>query len=185
VGVGDLFLFWGLFRRVDEKLRWTGPPLHVVWGWMQIGAVVAVDGIRGETAWAWAARHPHFFFEADRTNTLYTSSTALTAVASPLPAAGVFERFGDGLSLTAREADKPTIWGLPSCFMAGGKPALSYHKANWRWTLEGNQARLQTVSRGQEFVLDCARYPKAVTWIEKILANGLPRSDDKHGGEDV
>src|SRR5690554_1987029 len=51
VGPGDLFLFFGLFRRVephDGAWRWApdSRPCHVVWGWLQVGSVVAVDEAR-------------------------------------------------------------------------------------------------------------------------------------------
>lgn len=158
-GVGDTFIFWGLFRRVDANWRWDGPPLHVIWGWLRVAEVVAVDAVRGLPAWTWAAQHPHFAFDQpDASNTLYAAADATGA--------GVFERFDASRQLTAACAESPTIWSLPGCFMpADGKPALSYHSAAHRWTRDGDRVRLQTVSRGQEFVLDCEQYPEAPSWL--------------------
>ena len=45
VTVGDLFLFFGLFREAelrDSKYRYApgAPNLHVVYGWLQVGAII-------------------------------------------------------------------------------------------------------------------------------------------------
>jgi hypothetical protein len=108
VGVGDLFVFWGLFRPVDESLRWSGPPAHVVWGWLKIAEVARVDdGVRLEPArWRWAALHPHLAFDVDATNTLYLAAEGSDG-------AGVFSCFAESRQLTARGAAKPTLWSLP------------------------------------------------------------------------
>ena len=45
VRAGDIFLFWGLFRSVDDELRWIGRREHRVWGWMQVGEVASVDSV--------------------------------------------------------------------------------------------------------------------------------------------
>jgi hypothetical protein len=163
VGVGDYFLFWGLFRRVDACWRWEGQPLHVLWGWLRVGAVVAVDAVRGQPAWTWAAGHPHFSFkEPDGSNTLYA--------ADGTAGAGVFEGFDPRRQLTAAGAASPPLWSLPSWFLpADGRPTLSYHLARERWTRDGEQVRLRTVSRGQEFVLDCDHYPQAEPWLRSVL----------------
>jgi hypothetical protein len=39
VGVGDMFIFWGIFRPVDATWKWAGDPVHLIWGWLQIGEV--------------------------------------------------------------------------------------------------------------------------------------------------
>ena len=46
VGPGDLFLFFGWYQRVehrDGKLQYTGPQIHSLFGWMQIGHVLKVS----------------------------------------------------------------------------------------------------------------------------------------------
>ena len=58
VGPGDLFLFFGLFRQVEKSRNgWRfvrgAPRQHIIWGWLQIGAICQVDAIRREEKWAW------------------------------------------------------------------------------------------------------------------------------------
>jgi hypothetical protein len=98
VGAGDLFLFWGLFRYVDDHLKWVGPPVHVIWGWFQVGAVAPVDATaRGglDGAWRWAADHPHLAFPPDPANTLYLAADTLSVAGAPSasPGGGVFETY--------------------------------------------------------------------------------------------
>ena len=50
VGVGDVFLFFGLFRRIERTQRgWrfvrNAPRQHILWGWLQIEQVCKVDEI--------------------------------------------------------------------------------------------------------------------------------------------
>ena len=74
VGVGDLFLFFGLFQRVDDNLKWIGEPMHALWGWLQVAEVAPVDsvvrpGLAG--SWEWASAHPHLAHEPNPRNSLY------------------------------------------------------------------------------------------------------------------
>ena len=51
VGPGDLFLFFGLFRRVegrDGAYTWTtnARPCHVIWGWLQVAEVLQLGSSR-------------------------------------------------------------------------------------------------------------------------------------------
>ena len=174
VTAGDVFLFWGLFQRVDRQLRWSGPRLHVIWGWMQIGDVVPVDAeVRGNPLgkWAWVAGHPHLAHHADPYNTLYISAANLDILGvdcGSLPGAGTFDRFTPRLQLTA-EGCSASVWSVPRWLVPNGRPALSYHGDESRWTVHGDGCRLRTVGRGQEFILDAATYPDAGPWIVGLL----------------
>jgi len=63
IGCGDLFLFFGCFRRavqVGGTFRFVpdAPKIHVIFGWLQVERVVPVlDGLAAEIPWA--AGHPH------------------------------------------------------------------------------------------------------------------------------
>ena len=51
VGAGDVFLFFGLYRRVEEAAQgWRfvrgAPELHVLWGWLQVDRKHRVADIR-------------------------------------------------------------------------------------------------------------------------------------------
>jgi hypothetical protein len=63
-----------------------------------------------------------------------------------------------------------SIWDLPAWFEPrDGRPALGYHEDPSRWTRTNDRVRLQSVARGQEFVLDTAKYSEAIPWLGTIL----------------
>ena len=105
---GDLFLFWGLFRRVDEDGEWVGRPEHHIWGWMQIGCVAPVDAVvrPGGREWAWAAAHPHLHRSADPSNTLYVAAERLRApdLSGSVSGAGTFDTAHASRRLTCESA---------------------------------------------------------------------------------
>ena len=177
VGTGDLFLFWGLFRRFDEQTGWAGERRHVIWGWLRVGEVVSVDetvrpGLaRGE--WRWLSDHPHLSFKRDPSNTLYVAADKLSLPGEKgrgLPGAGAFGFDAAERQLTRLDADSPLTWSLPSWFLPGCRSPLSYHRNPERWAVEGQRVALQAARRGQEFVLDTHEYPEAVGWTLGLLA---------------
>ncbi len=176
VCAGDLFLFWGLFQRFDERSGWSGKRVHVIWGWLQVEHILAVDHLRPQLAtaeWGWAKDHPHTTFERDPSNTLYVGAKALAlprGLGAGLPGAGVFEFSAPGRQLTAVEAETPTRWSLPRWFHPEGRTALTYHRKPERWRRDGDRVLLESVSRGQEFVLDTREYPEASGWAASLLS---------------
>jgi hypothetical protein len=63
VATGDVFLFFGLFRRVEQSAgHWRyvpkSLPMHVIFGWLQIEERVTVSD--PPTDKPWALYHPHF-----------------------------------------------------------------------------------------------------------------------------
>ncbi len=174
VGVGDLFLFWGLFQAVDADLRWVGWPEHHIWGWLQVGAVVKVDAdVRtGGLQWEWAHAHPHYWFPPHESNTLYVAADRLSLPHSSGGMAagfGTFEVVSPDRRLTAVGATSPLDWALPGGFLPQGRTALSHHDDDARWALVGTHAHLRAVSRGQEFVLDLDEYPELSTWLNRLI----------------
>jgi hypothetical protein len=175
IRAGDLFLFWGLFRRVDDELNWQGRLEHRVWGWLQIGEVAPVDDVvrTGGKHWGWAKKHPHLEFETDATNTLYVAQDKLSLPGlrrKRLPGAGVFEFADEFRRLTAPDAKTTSEWSMPHGFLPKGRAPLTYHPKPERWEDRGDEARLHVVGRGQEFVLDLEQYPELVEWIGDIVA---------------
>lgn len=144
VGVGDVFLFFGLFRSVElykegrKKARWRFVPgsksKHVLWGWLEIGEKLIIDQTEFSSSESdhlkWLAYHPHLHGEPDANNTLYLSSTTsmlddfvvdgLNSSGSVLnnkkPGHGVFSKVTDELVLTHPESLKPSFWQLPEWF---------------------------------------------------------------------
>lgn len=185
VAAGDLFLFFGLFRPVEQRGgRWRFVPgsrsRHRIWGWLQVGEVWRVAGLSaGERRWC--GYHPHCHGERAANNTLYLAARRLTlpAPASGLPGAGLLTGGNPEFVLTAPEATSPSLWRLPAAFMpTGGRPPLTYHQRSDRWRRVGEECRLQSAARGQEFVLDTVDYPGVQTWLWELLSGdaGAPGS---------
>lgn len=177
VGVGDLFLFFGLFRCVETSngiYHWVAnsPPRHVLWGWFQVAETLSLDATT-PTGYSWAEYHPHFHRNKDSNNVVYLArhhqETGLTPEAA-LSGAGVFRRFSPALQLTAPNAAKTSTWELPGWFHPGGcRTPLTYHANLSRWDRVGSRTELRSVARGQEFVLDCDEYPEAINWAYDII----------------
>ncbi len=179
VGAGDLFLFWGLFRKVDSELQWIGRAEHHIWGWLQIASVAAVDNVvrRGGEAWRWAREHPHYSFPPDPSNTLYIATERLSLPRVNFlstPGSGVFDFYDGARRLTHATARGPSFWSLPSGFFPGARAPLSYHARADRWSLAGDRVHLRTVGRGQEFVLDLEAYPELTEWLVGFFENAPP-----------
>ncbi|TQV74183.1 hypothetical protein FKG94_16380 [Exilibacterium tricleocarpae] len=176
VDVGDLFLFFGLFRPVAHtgngwRFIKQAPARHALWGWLQIDKVVKVDTLN-PAALPWVRYHPHLQMAADKNNTLYIATERLHLNGRQLaaPGAGSFARLGDRQQLTAPDAKSPTCWRLPlGFFPALGKVPLSYHHRRDRWRKDKNYCYLTSAARGQEFVLDTAQYPEVLGWLQALL----------------
>ena len=178
VDVGDLFLFFGWFRQVEETadgFRYVprSPDLHVIFGWLQIGKVI---DLAAEPAPAWAAEHPHCGDLQRKNDTLYVASKHLSIgesagrQPSAIRGGGAFRTLDPALTLTAPEEKRRSHWDLPGWFYPSDeRPPLGYHSDLSRWTRRGDRVGLTSAARGQEFVLDVDHYPEAMEWIR-----GLP-----------
>src|SRR5206468_8459021 len=104
--------------------------------------------------------HPHvqFFDNEVSLNRIYVSSRSGLK-------AGTFPTERGALVLT-KDGGRRSRWLLPeafeSLFLARD---LSYHGNETRWDKEGAKIALQTVSRGQEFVLDGKRHSKVLRYL--------------------
>lgn len=181
VGLGDIFLFFGWFRRtnkVKNRLVYDtrAPHLHVIFGWLRVGSVLKPTRDKSGIP-AWAKEHPHVAGADWRrdNNTVYVASPHLNlrGLQKEIPGGGVFPKMSATLRLTA-DRPKRGIWRLPKwLYPSKRRPPLSYHSDMERWTRDARGVLLETVARGQEFVLDCDYYPEAIGWLKDILANAL------------
>jgi hypothetical protein len=179
VGLGDIFLFFGWFRKTQNtgnllSYEHESKNLHVLFGWLQIGAIYKPSANK-ENLPKWACSHPHVESAKDRSknNTLYvaTNYIDLPGIPKDIPGGGVFPQFKPVLCLTAPESKKRSLWRLPAWFYPGDeKPPLTFHSNLNRWHSEGRNVMLETVGRGQEFVLDCDYYPEITSWLKKIFS---------------
>lgn len=179
VGPGDVFLFFAVFQPVElleGVYQWQRQsfPIHALWGWLQVDEVLDVSHGK-PVPYDWAAYHPHCYRNNEASNAIYTAREHLVLENEPtgLPGAGVFPFLRPELQLTAVDSDKPTLWELPSWFYPeAGKKPLTYHANVNRWQREGERIFLQSVYRGQEFVLDAKDYPESIAWVKGILGQG-------------
>ena len=180
VATGDVFLFFGLYHRVEQTAHgWRfergAPDLHVLWGWLQVDQKYRVANI-GPNDLPWARHHPHIFgdYREDR-NTVYAASAKLDLCdddQSEIAGWGVFPRLVQRLVLTDPNGTGVSSWRLPRWFFPdGNKPPLTYQPDPKRWRRGASHAYLQSVGRGQEFVLDLAHYPEAVEWLSDLVAS--------------
>ncbi|MFZ5828231.1 MAG: hypothetical protein ACOY94_28330 [Bacillota bacterium] len=167
VGPGDLFLFFGWFRRTRSRSgRLEFDPedragRHVLFGYLEVEAVVPVQT---ETALpSWMEYHPHAApsRRARRNNVIYVARPALSWNPG-LPGAGTF-RFGDALALTAPGHPR-SRWALPDCFRG---VAISYHSdRSWR------ASYFQSAAKGQEFVVEAS--DAVAGWARDLIERHQP-----------
>ena len=177
IAAGDLFLFFGLFREVHtEHGRWAfrqdAQGIHVLWGWLQVAEIQPVDVIRNNPTYQWTTYHSHFAKAGDPRNTLYIAANELDLVLDTLstPGFGVFPTLREDLVLTNPDGTT-SQWRLPRWFYpVNGRRPLTYHGDPNRWECDHRHAYLDTVGRGQEFVLHTDDYPEASDWASNLIA---------------
>ena len=99
--------------------------------------------------------------EGESNNVVYLASRHLeidNVDTDSLPGAGVFSYFSTSQQLTAPLAENKTTWNLPDLVIihTGNRMPLTYHRnAYGDGASKAERTELKTVSRGQEFILDC------------------------------
>ena len=181
VGAGDIFLFFGWFREVEVangRFRYVpnAQDLHVLFGWLQVERRISLTAAADIPLWA--ADHPHCRrCQPLNPDSLYIARESLDLSGLDLPGGGVFPRFHESLRLTDPDGRRRSLWRLPAWFHPEKRPsALSYHSLSDRWQLMDGSVQLQTVGRGQEFVLDIDHYPEALTWLRALFTKSLTGS---------
>ncbi|HYR79676.1 MAG TPA: hypothetical protein VEO55_06695, partial [Candidatus Dormibacteraeota bacterium] len=180
VGRGDLFLFFGSFRRAEKcgnafRFVRSEPRLHVIFGWLQVGEVRPVTNALAVEI-PWAEPHPHLS-EPDRykSNTLYLASERLSSLDPGSPGGGIFEQLRKELILTETDPYSGcATWILPRWIHPRRRTPLSYHSRLNRWTDRESSVRLRSAYPGQEFVLDLDEYPEAYDWLCGIFRQSKP-----------
>ena len=177
VAPGDLFLFFGWFRRVERyEQRWryvaNAPQIHGLFGWLQIDQILPLDSpsAQDDLLQRWAD-HPHIQSRhaMGSRNTLYVATERLFG--SERPGGGQFPCWTPQRQLTA-EGETRSIWHLPG-WMDPTSPlglSMSYHRNPARWRKDGEHTTLQSVAKGQEFVMDVgSNSAEAHQWIDALF----------------
>ena len=179
VSVGDLFIFWGLYRDIEligDQYVFVpkASRKHVIFGWFQIGEIYDVNSCP-ESIRKWASYHPHFAEGRGINNAIFIASDKLSLpdlTQTDIAGAGLFSKYKAKRQLTDESAASPCDWELPECFWPEGKNSiLTYHRDLSRWSRKNGKVHLNTVARGQEFILDCDDYPEAIEWAFELITN--------------
>lgn len=185
VTAGDLFLFFGWFRRVEINAMGdyfyspSAPQIHAIFGWLQIGEILHVgsNGAAALAAKPWLRDHPHVSGKWPPNNTIFIAADKLEIpgcdLGRQLPGGGVFELLSDERVLTHPGQKNRSVWCLPDAFAPGSGSTLSCHHNTNRWhksNLTG-YAKLKTVPQGQEFVLKTNNEESLYEWLKCIFAN--------------
>jgi hypothetical protein len=119
--------------------------------------------------------HPHFARSPHPSNVIYASAKRLhlpNRHSNGIAGAGTFRFYSPKLQLTAPDSDRPSLWFLPEWFRPEYRlSTLSFHGDAARWEGADGGTMLSSVSRGQEFVLNCDHYPEAVQWLHGLLSS--------------
>lgn len=146
VGLGDIFLFFGLYREEE-----TGEPHHRIFGYLQIEEMIPLTSCDDRTRGVLAALgHPHALGMHAGNDVIYRGEGRTAARASDL------------LRLTV-PGGPPSLWRRPAWLRPG---ELSYHDRADRW-LRGQ--RLKSVARGQEFVAPIGQRAEPRKWLAAVL----------------
>lgn len=173
---GDIFLFFGWFRRVEKRdghfrFKPGEPDMHMLYGWLEVGEVWRLTEDVPSIP-DWAAEHPHVTVDMSKKDIAktYRHNTIYVAAGGPTNYnAGTFRAYSDELVLTEPGKSR-SVWRLPKWFHPLSKQeSLTYHGNPVRWPPPfEDHCSLQTVGRGQEFVLG-SEYTEAESWARALI----------------
>ncbi len=145
IGIGDVFLFFGWFRKtefIEEKIQFvnSAPEIHAIYGYLQIGEILTGDDLE-KCIW-----HPHAHNDG-KNNTIYVASDSLIIDEknTGLSGAGTLT-YSDELNLT-EPGQCHSRWKLIEV-LKNKDITLTYHDKD-KCIKDGY---FQSVARGQEFV---------------------------------
>jgi hypothetical protein len=160
VGVGDIFLFYGMYRqteyRADGTLRYvrSAPIRHIIYGYMKVGEILRDPA----EIKARCPNHPHAVHIERANNRLYLPEEY-----------GTFH-YDDKLVLTKPNQNSRRLWALPLFFAKDGI-SISWQGDNKPEERDG-YAELNSVCRGQEFVITTtttAQQENLSAWVDSLI----------------
>jgi hypothetical protein len=148
VGVGDVFLFFGLFASRNGRDRH-----HRIFGYLEVDELRRLGSrpSKSDNPKGFLRRHPHTIGEWNENNTLYLGSGAKARIAHPC------------LRLTKPDATV-SVWTVPAWLKATG---LTYHTNPIRWV---SDKELHAASRGQEFISNIGDQAAPREWLRTMQA---------------
>ena len=163
VGVGDIFLFYGMYRETECRKNGTlkyvpnAPVLHIIYGYMKVREILT-DSQEIESLYPW---HPHSKMTNFPHNRLYLPEEY-----------GTF-KYDERLVLTKKDQNCRRLWALPEFFAESGI-SISWQGEN-RPVLKEGYAELNSSRRGQEFVIEASSVDlekKLFDWVDELIRVG-------------
>ena len=161
IKVGDIFLFFGWFRKINgtdgcySYSQSDKHGKHIIYGYLEVGEIL---NLNSQSPRPWMQHHPHVNRKPgpNTNDTLYIAQKFLSAN-KKLKGYGTF-KFNDALVLT-KDGMSRSRWSLPTFFQ---KSSMSYHsEKNWK------DGYFQSAAKGQEFVVSCTAEIKQ--WVINLI----------------
>lgn len=151
VGVGDTFLFFGLFQDYPaDRFHPDARPHHRIFGLMEVEQVLHLGNPPNADLHRVPSHHPHLHRGYFENNTVYVGQGCLGAPATDLLR----------LSLPAGPLSR---WRVPAWLAEYG---MTYHGKSERW----GDGTLDTTAPGQEFVCSIPQADReARQWLQQII----------------
>lgn len=156
----DIFLFFGWFKQtelINNKLRFVrkAPDLHVIYGYLQIGAIIDKKDEVPQTL----IQHPHYINHDESwnkgMNAIFVPSQELS-LAPEIPGYGVLDYRID--RVLTKNGYTRGRWDLPDFFR---DVKISHNPNPWK------NGYFQSAGIGQEFIMDAT--PDIQEWIKKRI----------------
>ena len=168
VGIGDLFLFFGLFKKYSSKERM----LHHLFGWLQISQIIETDDINKFLS-SQKIKHPHGYGDliGSKQNTIYVSDQPLNIhnKKTNLRGHGIFKYSNNDLILTSPFHNTST-WQLPETYFQDFKsPEGSDGFFMRKFRTDKQKCLVDTSGQWQEAVLDVESNPKVIDWAIELI----------------
>ncbi len=170
IGCGDIFLFYGWFRRTEydknghlhfvSPQKDTTPDRHIIFGYMEIEEKITnVDRIRQEFPY-----HPHSLPKHMAKNALYAPKSTLSLNDS-------IKGWGTLNDAPVRQltmnGHSRSDWALPDWFR---NAKISYHdNPSYGWLDENDYFRAASI--GQEFVIETDKTQEMEKWLLQVIAD--------------
>ena len=160
VGVGDIFLFFGWFRKTEiknKKLQYKegSPDLHIIYGFLEVAKMYLNNQLPERIKY-----HPHADNFNDKNNCIYESADNLS-FNNNIQGFGTFKY--DKMCVLTKKGETKSRWNLPKHFK---DVDITYHsKDSWK------DNYFQSASKGQEFIIDANE--KIINWTKNIIFSGL------------
>lgn len=163
IGEGDVFLFYGMFRRTESHTgtlayKKDAAIQHIIYAYLHVGEVLDTpEKIKNRCPW-----HPHAINVNRPNNRLYIPSDY-----------GVFS-YDEKYLLTKPNQSSRRLWSLPAFFAEDGID-ISWQGKNKAALIDG-YAELNSACRGQEFVVTAKTAEleqNLCRWVEHLTGRDL------------